>query len=208
MRFFIKPLSQGREVMSQMQTTLIAIGGLSGTGKTTLSENLTQIFAEFANPPSNASISSDIVRKTLWAQENGQEPDLYSPLPVEAYSSAYGVKAHEKMLADIKANFDCEIIIVDATFAKPETRTDIENLAHDNNAKFIGLWLEAPIDTIKQRADARAANEKTISDANSMVIDLQIKAGTGDVNWTKINTDQDKRSITSNAIGAIIPALR
>lgn len=194
--------------MSQMQTTLIAIGGLSGTGKTTLSDNLTQTFAEFANPPSNASISSDIVRKTLWAQENGQEPDLYSPLPAEAYSSAYGAKAHEKMLADIKANFDSEIIIVDATFAKPETRTDIENLAHDNNVKFIGLWLEAPIDTIKQRADARAANEKTTSDANSMVIDLQIKAGTGDVSWTKINTDQDKRSITSKAIGAIIPALR
>jgi len=193
--------------MSQMQTTLIAIGGLSGTGKTTLSDNLSQIFATFANPPTQASVSSDIVRKTLWAQENAQEPDLYSPLPVEAYSSAYGVKAHEKMLADIKANFDNEIIIVDATFAKAETRIDIENLAHDNGVKFIGLWLDAPIDTIKQRADDRAANEQSISDANSMVIDLQIKAGTGDVRWTKINTDQDRRNITSQAVSAIIPAL-
>lgn len=193
--------------MSKMQTTLIAIGGLSGTGKTTLSDNLSREFARFANAPTQACISSDIVRKTLWAQENGQEPDLYSPLPVEAYSSAYGVKAYDKFFADIKTNFDHEIVIVDATFTKPEARAELETLARDNKVKFIGLWLEAPTDTIKQRVDARAANEQTVSDANSIVVDMQLKAGTGDVRWTKINTDQDKRDITSKAIGAIIPAL-
>jgi uncharacterized protein len=76
--------------------------------------------------------------------------------------------------------------IVDAVFARPSDRLEVERLAGEAGVPFTGLWLEAPLGTLLRRVSARHADP---SDADAAVVRQQAADGVGDVAWHRVNAD-------------------
>ena len=109
------------ELLSPPPPMLIAIGGLSGTGKSSVAREL----APHVRPlPGALLLRSDVERKTaLWGAETEHLPaDAYS---VEVSTKVYGTTA-DKAARTIGAGHSA---IVDAVFAKPDERAAIAAVA-------------------------------------------------------------------------------
>ena len=114
---------------------LIAVGGLSGSGKSTI----TRLMApEIGGIPGALVLQSDVVRKRLF----DVEPE--ARLPARAYSPAAGERTYA-LLRDhaCTALTAGASVIVDAVHARPEERRAIEEVAMVAGALFAGFWLEA-----------------------------------------------------------------
>jgi hypothetical protein len=157
---------------------LIAIGGLSGTGKSTLARAL----APEAGPlPGAVHLRSDLERKSLYGVDETERlrPDAYGKAAGDKVYAILRQKAHHVLAAGHAA-------IVDAVFARPEERARIEAVAADLGVPFRGLWLEAPPEMLLDRVDARVGDA---SDATGEVVRLQLAGEPGALTtaWTAID---------------------
>ncbi len=159
---------------------LIAIGGLSGTGKTTLARSLA---SGIGAAPGAVVLRSDVERKT---QHGVAETDR---LDEAAYSKAASARVFDalcqKAYTAVKAG---HAVIVDAVYLRADERTAIEKMADRAGVAFQGLWLNADRDIM---ADRVATRTRDASDATPEIVDLQRKRGTGPVAWTPINAGHD-----------------
>ncbi|TCK23496.1 aminoglycoside phosphotransferase family enzyme [Ancylobacter aquaticus] len=132
---------------------LVAVGGLSGSGKSTLAAAL----APRVGPlPGAVHLRSDIERKRL----NGT-PEL-ERLPQEAYS----MEATQAVYATLRARAEAILaaghgVIVDGVHQRPDERADIAALAHEGGVDFLGLWLEAPVESLTGRGRRGGATPPT-----------------------------------------------
>lgn len=177
-----------RQFLSPPPAQLIAVGGLSGTGKTTLARMLAP---DLAPAPGAVHLRSDVERKTIYAW------DPQTPLPEAAYSekiSAYVYRRlGEKAERALKAGHS---VIVDAVFATPAERSDIEACARDAGAQFMGLWLVAPPDVLCSRV---AAREGDVSDADVAVVRQQLSYDVGTVAWQHLDVDASPDEVYARA---------
>ncbi|MGI9476129.1 MAG: AAA family ATPase [Hyphomicrobiaceae bacterium] len=158
---------------------LIAIGGLSGTGKTTISAALSP---EIGPPPGAFHLRSDVERKRMAGV------DLLTPLPKEAYSPSSSDHVYQRLCDRAKNALEAGCsVVVDAVFLETERRRQIEQVAIRQNVPFQGIWLEAPKDKLTQRVLGR---KNDASDADSSVIKLQLERKVDVTRWAAINTDR------------------
>ncbi|QLC25353.1 AAA family ATPase [Parasphingopyxis algicola] len=163
---------------------LIAVGGRSGTGKSTVA-------AALAAPIQAVVISSDMIRKRLF----GVLPE--QPLPPSVYAGDVSQHVYRRLRTDARrALAGGSTVIADATFLESAERDAIAQLAKDCGAAFTGLWLEAPTDIRAERVTARGPNP---SDATVAVVQAQARADTGPVGWTPIDAGQDRASLVHTA---------
>ena len=157
--------------------TLVAVGGLSGSGKSTLARRLVDVFNAQAGPVD--WIRTDAVRKEL----AGVPPE--QKLPAEYYSSEFSARTYAEFERRVtEALEQGHTVVADGTFMKQEQRDGLSRLARESHAKFMGLWLDTPPDIMKARADARKGD---VSDADSKVIDIQLKADLGSIDWERLD---------------------
>lgn len=147
---------------------LLAIGGLSGSGKSHTARKLA--------PDLGAVIlRSDEVRKRLW----GVEP--LQALPPEAYGPDQSQRVYDRMRHEaaliLKAG---QSVVLDAVFLKPEERDAARALAAEHGAAFQGIWLEAPTDVLAARIAARTGDA---SDADGAVLARQLDQDPGPIDW-------------------------
>jgi aminoglycoside phosphotransferase family enzyme/predicted kinase len=155
---------------------LIAIGGLSGTGKSTLAYRL----APTLGPAAGARVlRSDVIRKRLAgvAPEARLPDDAYGPDKTRAVYDRLGEAAAEASRAG-------GIVIADAVFARSEERAAIEAVAAAAGVGFAGFWLEAPLPVLEQRVAGRRGDA---SDATIAVVRRQQHYETGPLTWTRID---------------------
>jgi hypothetical protein len=157
---------------------LIAIGGLSGTGKSTLGRAL----APQACPvPGAVHLRSDLERKSLYGVEETHRlgPDAYTQAASDKVYATLLAKAHDVLAAG-------HSVVADAVFAKAEERAGIEAVAADLDVAFRGLWLEAPPGKLADRVEARSGDA---SDATRDVVRLQLSGDVGALTagWTRID---------------------
>ncbi len=161
---------------------LSAIGGLSGTGKTTVAFAL----APQAGPCA-AVLRSDVIRKALAGV------DLFTDAPKEAYGADMSAQVYEKMRTAAKDVLSTGLpVILDATFHNPGTRTACAKLAENLNIPFHGFWLHLPDDTRLARVASRKVD---VSDADETVARSQTQIDTGTIDWTWIDASQAIPSI-------------
>ncbi len=155
---------------------LLAIGGVSGTGKTTLAATLAP---QIGRTPGAVVIRADVVRKTLWGT------DELARLPTEAYEESVTESVYEAILqlagAALAAGHSA---IVDAVSGHARQRAGIERLAHKHNASFKRLWLDAPTAVLEKRI---AARRNDASDATVDVLRSQIANVRPPDRWTVID---------------------
>jgi len=157
---------------------LIAIGGFSGTGKSTLGGALAP---ETGPVPGAVHLRSDLARKGLYGVEETTRlgPEAYTKAVSDKVHAILAVKAQEVLAAGHAA-------IVDAVFAGAEERAAIAALATKLGVPFQGLWLEAPPARLIARVQGRTGDA---SDATGAVVRLQLSGDIGPLtaDWRRID---------------------
>ena len=137
---------------------LVAVGGLSGTGKSVLARALAP---DLAPAPGAVVLRSDVERKALFGKERTEKlpADAYTPDVTARVYATLADKARRVLAAGHSA-------IVDAVFAKPQERMLMERSASSAGVPFRGLFLEADLATRVARVGTR---EHDASDADAAV---------------------------------------
>lgn len=150
-------LDAAMAALRPVRPMVVAIGGLMGTGKTTLARAL----APGLGPaPGALVLRSDEVRKRL---EHVRPEDRLPP-------SAYTAVSHQRTDAALLDNARDAIggghaVVVDATFLDPALRERVAAVAHAAAVPFLGLWLHAPPAELEHRVAARLgdASDATVA---------------------------------------------
>jgi aminoglycoside phosphotransferase family enzyme/predicted kinase len=165
-----------RRVISPAPALLIAVGGLSGTGKSALARALAP---EIGAVPGAVVLRSDVERKALFGK------DEHEKLPDEAYAPAVTARVYatiaDKARRVVSAGHSA---IVDAVFAKPQERALMEQSARTLGVLFRGLFLEADLATRIARVGGRS---RDASDADAAVARAQESYDLGAVGWTRVD---------------------
>jgi aminoglycoside phosphotransferase family enzyme/predicted kinase len=155
---------------------LVAIGGLSGSGKTTVAEALA---SHVGSPPGARIFESDRIRKAMFgvSAEDHLGPEAYQPEVSAKVYRELGARAHA-VLCEGGAG------LVDAVFDRPENRTLIEQAARELRVSFVGVWLDTAPTTLRQRVCQRTGGP---SDATVEVLEKQLKRDLGNIEWSRID---------------------
>ncbi len=171
---------------------LLAIGGLSGTGKSTLAAQLAD---RIGAPPGARILSTDRIRKSLFGVPASTR------LPAEAYNPDVSVRVYEtqRSLAEHVLSGG-HSAIADGVFLKEAERTAILQTAMRTGARFNGLWLHAPSSVLVERVERRTGSA---SDATADVVALQQSAAPANPEWPSINARQQQPEIQRQALKAL-----
>jgi aminoglycoside phosphotransferase family enzyme/predicted kinase len=152
-------LSAATSYLASATPMLLAVGGLPGTGKSTLARALAP---GLGAAPGAVILRSDEIRKRL----HGVVPE--QPLPPEAY----GADANRAVFATLIASADEAVavghtVIADATFLDPQYRARLAEVAAARAVPFHGFWLQAPLPLLEARVASRRGDA---SDASIAVL--------------------------------------
>jgi hypothetical protein len=154
----------------------IAVGGLSGTGKTRLARALAPHIAPM---PGAVVVRSDVERKTLLGAGETEK------LPAAAYAPEVTARVYGAI-----ADKACRIVaaghsaIVDAVFATPQERDALTAAAKAAKLPVQGLFLTADLATRIARVGERRLDA---SDADAAVVQTQESYDLGALTWPKID---------------------
>ena len=134
-------------------TSLIAIGGHTGTGKTTLAYGLLRTVGALNNA---VIVEDDQVRRELLGV------GLDRTLCDEDYMPSISAKVVEIIERRTTETLSRNIPVINASgFFTESSRQAVQKLAESLHKKFIGLWLVAPVDVMKARIAKRLDERRT-----------------------------------------------
>jgi aminoglycoside phosphotransferase family enzyme/predicted kinase len=154
----------------------IAVGGLSGTGKTRLARALAPHIAPM---PGAVIVRSDVERKMLCGAGETEKLPMaaYAPDVTARVYAAIADKARRIVAAGHSA-------IIDAVFATPQERDALAEAAKAAKISVQGLFLTADLATRIARVGGRT---KDASDAGAAVAQAQENYDLGALEWSKID---------------------
>ncbi len=169
-------LARARSYLELGSGALLAVGGLSGTGKSSLAARLAPAIGV---APGAIHLRSDVLRKRLWDRAPEER------LPAEAYGEDWNRRVAEALLARAGAALEAGCsVIVDAVSADPAFRGPLQELARRQGSPFTGLWLEAPLPILRDRVEARRADA---SDATAAVVERQAAEIAPPEDWARLD---------------------
>ena len=150
--------------------SLTAVGGLSGSGKSTRARQLAPLTGR---APGAVVLRSDEIRKRLWACPE------FEALPREAYTADENARVYAHMFDLARTALDAgQAVILDATFREAKWRAGAEQLVP--GMAFDGRWLDLPVEVRRARVEARL---KDVSDATPEVAAAQADIDMSTVSW-------------------------
>jgi predicted kinase len=155
---------------------LVAIGGLSGTGKSILARSLASLIKP---EPGAVVLRSDVERKRL---AGVRETD---PLPSESYTRESSRRVYARLREKAEAVLRCgHSVIVDAVHAAPDERLEIERVAAATGAAFKGLFLTADL---RIRENRTVGRRNDASDATAATVLSQEAYDLGHIAWAEVD---------------------
>jgi uncharacterized protein len=169
-------LKAAADYLEPRPACVLAIGGLQGTGKSTLARALA---AELGPAPGALVLRSDELRKRL----QGVAPEL--PLPQDAYAAVANAAVNRTLIELARtAAAGGHAVIVDATFLDIGMRRDLSCAMRDAAVPFVGVWLHAPLSVLEQRVGSRQGD---VSDATVAVLRRAAEADPGAGDWLAVD---------------------
>jgi uncharacterized protein len=170
----------------------VAVGGLSGTGKTRLAYALAP---QIEPMPGAVIVRSDVERKALFGVgETEKLPEsAYTPAVTERVYAVLVDKARRVLGAGHSA-------IVDAVFARPNEREILAAAAPSTDIRLQGLFLTADLAARLERVGARRADA---SDAGPDVARAQENYDLGALDWRQIDASGTPEQTAARARAAL-----
>lgn len=134
------------------QPTVIAVAGLSGTGKTSVARS---IAAELGL----RVISADAVRKSIFGNTQN------CAYGEGAYSDEGNRSTYQKLLEQGLARLPKESVVLDATFRRADDRAQARRLVESVGARWRLIECRLAPELIKRRLERRATRQEGLSDA-------------------------------------------
>jgi uncharacterized protein len=154
---------------------LVAVGGLSGVGKSALTGVLAP---EIGRAPGALWLRSDVERKAMF----GVDETVH--LPASAYASDVTRDIYERLIVKTRTALRAgQSVLVDATFAAAAERSAVAAVATEADVAFVGLFLDAPLATRLERIGSRRADA---SDADADVARRQTAERLDEDGWAAI----------------------
>ncbi len=155
-----------RRQATKNRPVLVIMFGLSGSGKTWLSERLMAALPAIR-------IRSDIERKRLFGLEETAASG--SGIGTGIYSPEASAKTYERLFALaqslLQAGHD---VILDAAFLKKEQRQAARRVAADLGVESVLVCADAPVDVLRARIEKRATLKDEASEADLAVLEHQL----------------------------------
>lgn len=159
-------LSLARELSRGTAPALIVMHGLSGSGKTTVSQALVETLGAIR-------LRSDVERKRLHGLESGARTasavggGIYTPEADRLTYARLALLAEQVLDAGYPA-------VVDAAFLKSAWREMFREFARERGAPFVLVACAAPEATLRERITAREREGVDASEAGLAVLERQI----------------------------------
>ena len=181
-----------RGYLEPRQPRLVAIGGLSGSGKSSVARALAPHLGCF---PGALHVRSDRERKRLFGL--GAEERL----PESSYRAGvsdivYGM-CRKRALMALKGG---QAVIVDAVHAKAEEREAIAECAARAGVAFTGIWLDARPEAMRGRITSRTAD---ISDATPAILEQQLEYDLGPQSFTVVDANRPVDEVVASCLGIL-----
>jgi len=157
---------------------VIAVGGFSGSGKSTIASKLPTLLCP---SPGALLLRSDTERKVEFGVTE------ITRLSEDHYATPENSNRIYKQLLK-KVEFAASAtypIIVDAAFIIKDQQIAIEQIARNAGIPFQGFWLEASPDILRERINARVGDA---SDATAAVLEKQYRKFSGHNQWSSVDT--------------------
>ncbi len=164
--------------------TLVAIGGFSGSGKTTVAA---QIAPNVGAAPGAVVLRSDEIRKQLLGVERLER------LGPEGYTEAVSERVYAALLERARQVLRTgHSVVVDAVHARAAQREAIERMASNESARFAACWLTAPEAVLVERVQRR---QDDVSDATATVVHDQLRQRTHPGAWHVIDAEGSPEAV-------------
>ncbi len=171
--------------------TVIAVGGLSGSGKTAVARAV-------AGELGLRVVSADATRRELFGDAN--RPAAYGEgvYTVEANRLTYRtmIERGRELLGEDRG------VVLDATFLRPEDRALAEEMARGAGAEWRLIECRLAPETVRKRIEGRAARKEGLSDATWEIYLRQREGG------AEICAPNDGRSLILDTSGALSATAR
>jgi len=168
---FQKYLQLAENYTKQDEPKLFITYGLSGSGKSTVSQVLMQEYPAIR-------IRSDVERKRLCGIEISKRDKSGVQQGIYNQNTSEKTYSHLVMLAEtlLTSGFS---VVIDAAFLQLKKRELFANLAQKLEVNFTILVCDVDIDTIRQRLIQRNIENNDVSDADLKVLEYQIQHSDG-----------------------------
>jgi len=171
---------------------LVAVGGLSGTGKSTLGIGLAP---HLGAVPGALHLRSDVERKRLFRVK------LTDRLGQDAYRPAVNARVYHELNRRAKAALEAgQSVLVDAVFLRAEERASLQAVADELGVPFSGIWLSAPEEVLLERV---AGREGDASDATPAVVKMQLGLPTGPISWAPVEAGGPPDAVIGRSLAVL-----
>jgi aminoglycoside phosphotransferase family enzyme/predicted kinase len=165
-----------RRLIHPPTPTLVAVGGLSGTGKSVLARALAP---DVMPSPGAVVLRSDVLRKQHF------QLDETDRLPANAYEPQITDQIYNTLIQRAsRILVQGHSVVVDAVFARETERVAIREAALKENIRFVGFFLSTDLATRQSRVGQR---QRDASDATPEIAGLQEQYDIGTVDWDVID---------------------
>lgn len=156
-------LALAERLQQQAAAVLVAMSGLSGSGKSTVAQTLAERLG-------GVRIRSDVERRRLFgiARTAPSGGSIYTPEANELTYARLGECARAGILALVPA-------VLDAAFLRRRERRQARALAQELGAVFGVAACTAPLELLRERVAARGARGLDPSEADSAVLERQLE---------------------------------
>ena len=185
-------LTLAENALKTNQPSLILIGGLSGTGKSTMGRAISSSVPPL---PGAVHLRSDVERKTMF----DVAPQIR--LPEKCYSEHYSDEVYKILRRKASNILDAgHSVIVDAVFLSKSHRAMFEELAEGRSIDLKPIWLKAPQDALLTRVEAR---RNDASDAGGAVVKSQLGANSEPKTWIDIDAGSEPKTVIDRICKAL-----
>jgi aminoglycoside phosphotransferase family enzyme/predicted kinase len=185
-------LTLARASLAPAAPRLVCVGGVSGTGKSTLAFRLAPTLGA---APGARLLRSDALRKRLAgvAEEERLPAKFYS---AEAHAAVYA-RLEQEARRCLAGGRD---VVVDAVCGAKAERARFAALAREMGVAFDGLWLTAPPEQLAARIRARKGDA---SDATVEVLHRQLATVEPPEDWRRIDAGETAEAMEKAAIASL-----
>ena len=180
------------EFLRYVAPRLVAVGGLSGVGKSALAAALAPCIGR---APGALLARSDVERKAMFGVEETAH------LPASAYAAEVSrdvyARLDDKARRALRAG---QAVVLDATFSTARERRAAARVAREVGVGFAGLFLEAPLGTRLARVGGRGADA---SDADASVARAQRAEPLAERGWSALDAGGALDATIALALGRL-----